>query len=223
MDAGISAQDLREILAYVAEKIRSAESNLNSLDSAIGDGDHGITMRIGFDAIHKRISELDDGARIETILNEAGMAFLNAAGGAIGVILAKMLMAGGAALKDCDRIGPSEFSVLLAEMQSSAAQTGKAKPGDKTILDAVYAASEAARLSEESNENLSNLVSKCADSAERAAQETSGLVCRVGRASRLGDRARGHADPGATSFGVIMRAFSTWIGQKEIAGGIPER
>jgi len=207
----IGPQDLREILAYAAAKIAQEEGRLNALDSAIGDGDHGITMRIGFEAVRKRVNELDSGAGLHTVLNEAGMAFMGATGGAIGVILARMLMASGAALRDREELGPSELKILLNSMESAVAQTGKAKPGDKTILDAVHAANESLAMLSNSDQNLVKMLSRAAASAEEAAQDTASMVCRVGRASRLGERALGHADPGATSFALILKAILEWM------------
>src|SRR5579863_9295664 len=107
--AGITPTGLRQLLAFVAEAIARAEPSLNALDAAIGDGDHGITMRIGFGAVKTRIAKLPDASEIDVILRESGMAFMGATGGAIGVLLGKMLMAAGAALKGRPEIGPDEF------------------------------------------------------------------------------------------------------------------
>ena len=82
----ITAQELRTILRRVAQRIAEQESYLNSLDAAIGDGDHGITMRLGIQAIIGKLSELDSQAGVDVICREAGVAFMNASGGAIGVI-----------------------------------------------------------------------------------------------------------------------------------------
>jgi len=97
--ATITARDLRQMLAFVGDAITNEEARLNALDAAIGDGDHGITMRVGFNAIHTRVSGLPTAAGIDAVLREAGMAFMGATGGAIGVLFGKMLMAAGAALE----------------------------------------------------------------------------------------------------------------------------
>src|SRR5207248_2578822 len=114
-----------------------------SLDAAIGDGDHGITMRVGFSALISKISGLPDGTGIDALLKEAGLAFMGSTGGAIGVLFGKMLMAGGARLKGCQEVGPAEFRALVESMETALSGAGKAKPGDKTILDAVHAAHKA--------------------------------------------------------------------------------
>jgi len=91
--------------------------------------------------------------------------------------------------------------------------TGKVKVGDKTILDAVHAANHAVSDPDTPEMDLACMVSKAATAAEKAAQDTAGFICRVGRASRLGARTLGCPDPGATSFGIILRAMADWSAQ----------
>jgi dihydroxyacetone kinase-like protein len=220
MDANkkIHPKELREILFFVAQAIAEEESALNALDSAIGDGDHGITMRLGFQAVAHRLSSLPSDAGIDVMLGESGRAFMGATGGAIGVILGKMLSAGMVTLKGCASIGPSELAAWLSSMESAVANSGKARPGDKTIMDSVHAASESASRSLRRGEPLEDMVASAAQAAETAAQNTANMVCRVGRASRLGERSLGHPDPGAVSFAIILGATSRWLKQHARCG-----
>lgn len=215
MDAnqGITAQELRTALCFVAERIEKEEAQLTALDSAIGDGDHGITMRIGFQAVKSRVSSLPEDAGIDVTFGEAGRAFMGCTGGAIGVILGKMLAAGKSALKGCASIGPAELAQWLRAMALAVATTGKARPGDKTILDSLHAAAESAYQSRAAGGTLKEIASQAASAAETAAKNTADMVCKVGRASRLGERSLGHPDPGAVSFAIILRAISDWIEQ----------
>jgi dihydroxyacetone kinase phosphoprotein-dependent L subunit len=215
----ITAQDLRSVLSRVAQKIAERESYLNSLDAATGDGDHGITMRLGFQAVVRKLSELDSQAGMDVIWREAGMAFMGASGGAIGVILGKMLMAGGNSLRGAQHLGAPEFRNMLGAMETAIANAGKAKPGDKTILDAVHGANLALAGPEATTDDLPLLVSQAAQAAKRAAQDTAGMVCRVGRASRLGDRTLGCPDPGAVSFSLILGEMAEWLGERQASFG----
>jgi phosphoenolpyruvate---glycerone phosphotransferase subunit DhaL len=217
--APITPADLRLLLAFVAEAIARKEAELNALDAAIGDGDHGITMRIGFTAVNAKINGLPEVAGIDAILRESGMAFMGATGGAIGVLLGKMLMAAGAALKGCPAIGPAEFRILLDSMESALASAGNARPGDKTMLDAVHAANEAVKAEEVSRGELVTLLAQAARAAQRAAQDTAQMLPQAGRASRLGERALGHPDPGAVSFSVLLAAMAEWAQQTSRPGG----
>jgi dihydroxyacetone kinase phosphoprotein-dependent L subunit len=207
----ITARDFRQMLAFAGEAITKEEARLNALDAAIGDGDHGITMRVGFNAIHARVSALPGTAGIDAVLREAGMAFMGSAGGAVGVLFGRMLIAAGAALKGHVEIAPAEFKALLESMETALAAAGKAKPGDKTMLDPVHAANQAVLELGNSPPELAMLLTLASEAAHKAAESTAGMVARAGRASRLGDRALGHPDPGAVSFSIVMGAMAEWM------------
>ncbi len=204
----ISAQDFREMMVFAGGRITQEEAHLNSLDAAVGDGDHGITMQLGFEAVVRELGELDAQAGIDRVLDEAGKAFMAATGGASGVVFGKMFMAGARLLKGTQQFGPREFKSLLMGMESSVASAGKVKPGDKTVLDAVASARQSIT---ESENTLLEAFTKAATAAEAAAQGTANMICRVGRASRLGERSLGHPDPGAVSFAIILRAMADWL------------
>lgn len=209
--AAIDAPNLKRMLIFVGDEIIRQEAELNALDAAAGDGDHGITMRAGFEAVKEKLAELDAAAPIETILRESGSAFLGATGGAIGVILGKMLMAGGKALRGVQEIRAPEFVLLLNSIENSVAVTGKVKPGDRTILDSIHAAAAAVSAEDAASKDLLAVVEPAASAAQEAAKSTADMLCRVGRASRLGPRALGHPDAGATSFAIMLQASREWI------------
>ena len=204
----IKAADLRAMLAYVAETLVREEAYLTSLDSAIGDGDHGITMRVGFAAIKNKVGGLADGAGIDAILREAGLAFM----------LGKMLMAAGSAVKGQTEIGAAEFRTVLSSMETALVAAGKAKPGDKTLLDAVHGANEALANPAE-DQSLQAALKIAGEGARRGAESTAQMPARVGRSSRLGDRALGNPDPGATSFSIILRAMAEWVEKQSASAG----
>lgn len=215
--ASISAIDLRQMLNFVGRKIIAQDAYLNSLDAALGDGDHGITMRLGFQAIAEALGKLDPAAGLDLIFRTAGMSFISATGGAIGVIFGKMLISGAAPLRGVERFGPVEFKILLREMELAVMNTGKAKVGDKTILDALHAANQATSSPDTQDVNdMALVVSQAAQAAEKAAQDTAGMICQVGRASRLGARSLGCPDPGAVSFGIVLRAMADWLAAAEL-------
>lgn len=207
----IGAMELREILLFVSEVVSKEESRLNALDAAIGDGDHGITVRVGFQAVRKSIENTPDCKNIATILGNAGRAFMGATGGAIGIIFGRMLTCGEEALKGRETLGAVELKCWLDAMESTITAVGKAKPGDKTILDAVHAASEAVSTSIVQKDHLTGAIAAASQAAEQAASDTANMLCKVGRASRLGDRVLGHPDPGAVTFSIVMNSFRRWL------------
>ena len=114
----LDGRALKEALAFAADRFAREEHRLNDLDGAIGDGDHGITMRIGFDAIRAAVAPLDDSTAPGAILRKAGMAFMGATGGAIGVIFGKALRARGRRSEERREIGPAEFAAVLQSMET---------------------------------------------------------------------------------------------------------
>ena len=207
----INASDLCKMIACVADNMAREETYLTTLDSAIGDGDHGITMRLGFQAVREKVNGLAEGTGMDAILREAGFAFMGATGGAIGVLLGKMLMAAGAGLKGKQEIGAAEFRTLLSTMETALVAAGKAKPGDKTLLDAVHAANQA--LAADPPQDLLSTLRNASEGARRGAESTAQMPARIGRSSRLGDRALGHPDPGASSFYIILRSMTEFVEQ----------
>jgi phosphoenolpyruvate---glycerone phosphotransferase subunit DhaL len=201
--SALSAQDLRNALTFAAARFCQEESRLCALDAAIGDGDHGITMRLGFEAIAAALAELSPSARPDEVFQAAGTAFMGATGGASGIIFGRMFTAAGRALKGQTDLGPVEFMTMLRAMETGVAQAGKAQPGDRTALDAIHAAAAAPLQAD-----LLTTMRIVAAAAEDAAAGTAQMLCKVGRASKLGNRVLGHPDPGATSFGVLLRALA---------------
>ena len=207
----IEIMELREILRFVSEAVTRAESRLNALDAAIGDGDHGITVRVGFQAVRKAIDNTPNDADISTILANAGRAFMNATGGAIGIILGRMLLCGQQVLKGHQTLGVDELKSWLDAMESTITAVGKAKPGDKTILDAVHGAGVAVSMYSAQGSDITEALLAASQGAKQAASETANMLCKVGRASRLGEQVLGHRDPGAVTFSIVMDSFHRWL------------
>lgn len=214
----MTAAEFRNALLHVSDVVQAQEQYLNGLDSAIGDGDHGITMRVGFAAVRKRLSDLPPDAGPDLLLIEAGKSFMRSTGGAIGVILGRALAAAGTAVPGAAQLGTAQFKSCFRAMEKAVADTGKAKPGDKTLLDPLHALNEAFSSLPEETE-IPDLLAAGMAAAEQAAQATANLPCRIGRASRLGDRALGHPDPGAVSFALIVRALAESASQQSQATG----
>lgn len=203
---GMNSTGIRQLLAAAAEALAREESRLNALDSAIGDGDHGITMRIGFEAVKQSLELLPPDSLPGQILTASGRTFMDSTGGAIGILLGRALTASGEAIHGRRTVGTPEWKLCFQAMEQAVASTGRAKPGDKTMLDAIHAVNQT--LSTMEDVESPELLRRAADAAERAAEATASMRCQMGRASRLGDRALGHPDPGAVSFSVMTRALA---------------
>jgi phosphoenolpyruvate---glycerone phosphotransferase subunit DhaL len=201
----ISAQDWIHVWSQVAVRVEAEKDRLNELDGAIGDGDHGVTMTIGYRSLRQSLVGLEDGVTIDRVFQTAGQAFLLAAGGAVGPLIGTMLSDTGEAFKGRVTFGAEEAVWMLEIMEEALVRRGKARPGDKTMLDALHPAVVAARAAE--GEDMVEIFRRAADAAFLGAEATSGMISKLGRSSRLGERSLGHVDPGAASMALTLRAL----------------
>jgi dihydroxyacetone kinase phosphoprotein-dependent L subunit len=203
----LTATDWIRIFLDIKDAIEANKDRLNELDGAAGDGDHGITMSIGFRAVCEALDKLGDDPAIDQVFTIAGRSFLAASGGAIGPLIGTMWTDAGKALAGHPRFGAAECRDFLERMENAVVRRGHAKPGDKTMLDALHPAVEAV-LNLDGEESVATMLDCAAAAALRGAQGTAAMVARVGRSSRLGERSLGHEDAGANSVAIILRAMA---------------
>ena len=201
----ISAQDWSRVLNHVALRVEAEKDRLNELDGAIGDGDHGVTMAIGFRAVRQSLADLKGDFTIDLVFQTAGQAFLSAAGGAVGPLIGSMLSETGKSFKGRVTFGAEEAVWMLETMEQALVRRGKAQLGDKTMLDALHPAVVASHAAE--GEDLIEIFHRAADAAAIGARTTAGMISRRGRSSRLGERTLGHEDAGANSIALILRCL----------------
>ncbi len=197
--AAIAQQCLERALAA----IEAAEDELARLDAVAGDGDHGAGMVRGFRAA----VEARAGGSAHRVLAEAGTAFANAAGGASGALVGTLISTIGQSLPEGEVDAQAMHQSLQAGL-NMVTRLGKAKVGDKTMIDAldpfVRAYGEAAA----QGASLAEAWSRALPAAEQGMRSTADMVSKRGRSSRLGERSRGHLDPGAVSITYVLRAVN---------------
>ena len=81
---------------------------------------------------------------------------------------------------------------------------GKAEVGDKTLVDALSPAVDAAKQVAADDGSAAEALAKAAEAANEGRDATIEMVARRGRASYLGERSKGHQDPGATSMALLV-------------------
>lgn len=211
----LTAHDWIDIFGKICDAVESAKGRLNELDGAIGDGDHGVTMSIGLRAVKGALGSLGDQANLEQVFKTAGQSFMTAAGGAIGALVGTMWTDTGKVLAGQTTFGPVECRQMLDTMEAAVVRRGKAKLGDKTLLDALHPAVLAAK--EVKEDDLTAILQAVAESAEAGAQSTTNMISRLGRSSRLGNRTLGHQDAGATSLALMLGTVRDAVRTKEVA------
>lgn len=208
MGATISAAQVRAGLVAMAEALAAQADALNALDAAIGDGDMGVTMRLGTQGVLNELATLGD-ADPATLLLRSGMAFNRTAASTIGALIAT---AGMAAAKEVKGATDLDLAAVIRATNAAAAAIsarGKAQRGDKTLLDALLPAADA--LARAAQDGVSPLEAGqlALAAAEAGLEETVALRSKVGRAGWVGDRTIGQPDPGATAVVIAIRALVT--------------
>jgi dihydroxyacetone kinase-like protein len=194
----------------VSSVIERDKDRLSVLDGEIGDGDHGVTMAMGWNAVAAQVAQLPAESSIQQICNSAAKAFITV-GGSAGPLWATALMRGGASAKDKQSLDRDGFVAFLAAACRGMEERGKAQRGDKTMLDAFLPAVEAAEAAKAEGRSLAECLDAAASAAEAGAAATAQFVAKLGRASRLGERSLGHVDPGAASAALIIRALANGV------------
>jgi dihydroxyacetone kinase-like protein len=189
-----------------AAAIEAEADHLTQLDSAIGDGDHGVNMTRGMRAVLAALAENGDVTAPGKRLILAGKTLVSTVGGASGPLWGTALRRAGRSLGDGELDGPALVAALEAAL-AGIQELGAAEPGDKTMVDALGPAVETLRERLDGGEPLADALGKAADAAEAGARATTPMQARKGRASYLGERSVGHQDPGATSTALIVRAL----------------
>jgi dihydroxyacetone kinase len=201
---------LRAAILAAADAIDEARAELGALDGAAGDGDHGMTMSIGARNVRRRFAMLPEAATDADVVRAASTA-MGGVGGAIGPLYAAALGAVAAELDGATGTGAGAEVARVRRIAQVAEEAivrlGHAAVGDKTILDAIHPLVESLRGAEAAGRPLDDALEAAVGAAEDGVTETAGMVARIGRASRLGERSRGQPDAGARSFAIIVRAL----------------
>ncbi|HTJ33661.1 MAG TPA: dihydroxyacetone kinase subunit DhaL [Dactylosporangium sp.] len=195
----------RAWIAAVAESVRAEADRLTDLDAAIGDGDHGINLRRGFDAAVAALDSFEGGGAGD-VLGKTGTTLLSKVGGASGPLYGTLFRALGKTLRQ-----EGSFAEGLQAGLDGIQQLGKAVVGDKTLVDALAPAVSA--YASAAGDGEAAAARAAADAAAEGARATVPLQARKGRASYLGERSIGHPDPGATSTALVLAALADVTGR----------
>ena len=190
------------VIKDIAARIEEQWQFLTDLDAAIGDGDHGINLHRGFEAVLTKLPEDKD---IGTILKTVGMTLVSTVGGASGPLYGTAYMKMGMKLAGKEEITEAELLDALKEADGGIKMRGHAERGEKTMLDAFEPALEALEAGFATGD-VKAAWDNAVKSAEEGVEYTKTIIATKGRASYLGERSIGHQDPGATSITLMLKA-----------------
>ena len=207
---GLSAPDVLAFVERAAATLVRHEALLDRLDAALGDGDHGSNMVAGFSAAVPvaRAALVEHPDDVGELLRRLGHTLVGSVGGASGPLYGTALIEAGFALAGQATSGPADLATALEAARAGLIRRGRCAVGDKTILDALDPAVRALRAGADASLPLGSCVAAAAAAAAGGMRATIPLVARRGLALRLGERSRGHRDPGATSCFLMLHAMA---------------
>lgn len=195
------------IIEGMAKKIEAEKDYLTQLDNEIGDGDHGINLARGFQAVEKKLPSLA-GGDIGALLKGVGMQLVSTVGGASGPLYGTAFMKAGMACKGLTELDGPQFVKALEAAVDGIKMRGKATEGEKTMLDALCPALKVMQEEVAAGKSLKEALQDAVAAVEKGVEYTKTIIATKGRASYLGERSLGHQDPGATSSLYLLQVLA---------------
>ncbi|MCP4577774.1 MAG: dihydroxyacetone kinase subunit L [Deltaproteobacteria bacterium] len=204
-----------ELIREVQTAYEASASEIEKLDQAIGDGDHVFNMKRGIQAILLKDEELVS-LKPGDALNKIGMILLSSIGGAAGPLFASMFMGMAKVAGSSDIKNVKTVAEMFASGVQLVKQRGKADVGDKTMMDVLIPVSTLfSGLVERGDLSKNEMLRQLMAEAERGMLSTKDIAATKGRASYLGERAKGHIDPGAKSCQLILFTICNYLINRE--------
>lgn len=194
----IDAVALRSLIDEVCAEVIANADAMTALDQAIGDGDHGLNMKRGFEAVRDQSAVLAE-KPLPDALRQLGTTLVMKVGGASGPLYGTLFMTLGKELPPTPAI--PDLARALGVAIDAIRRLGKSEAGHKTMLDVLIPVQSLL------TEGGVDIGTRVAAQAQACAQATAPLRAIRGRASFLGDRSIGHVDPGAYSAALIIGAI----------------
>jgi len=201
-----TVKDIKTLIAKVYTSVNENIDYLGDLDGKSGDGDLGISMEAAFKALYNT-SKVYDGTDIGVMLLKLAKDCNKAAPSTMGTLIASGIMALAKYSKGKSTLKEDEIVNLPRIFAEAIMSRGKAKLGDKTILDALLPLCDAVETTYAQTSDLKKSFQIGAEAAEKATEATKGMRAKIGRAKWLGERAAEHTDAGATLCTIIAKAL----------------
>jgi dihydroxyacetone kinase-like protein len=200
----IDLEAVKRLLIAAADRVIGHRDALTKADQAIGDGDHGVGMERGFVAARQAI--LTKPAQTAgDVFKNVGLAVLGQSGGASGAVFGTFFIGAGKPLSQPSLDASGYAAALVAGLEAVRAR-GKAKPGDKTMVDALAAA--IAAVTAAPSQDLCAVAMTAAAGARAGSDATKDMVASTGKAKTLGARSLGHVDPGSITLALVLQGFA---------------
>ena len=209
--AQLTVKEAQEMFIYVSNKIIESKDILTQADKAIGDGDHGIGIARGFEAVGQKL-KTQSFTSIGELFKSIGMTLMTSIGGAAGAVFGTLFRGAGKNTGDQAELDSQTLTLALQDGLQAVKDRGKAKPGDKTMVDALEPA--AVKSAELNAAPLDEALMEISEAARQGMEKTKEMVATLGKAKPLGERSLGHADPGSVSTYLILKFMLEFVSEQ---------
>ncbi|MDZ7838860.1 MAG: dihydroxyacetone kinase subunit DhaL [Actinomycetota bacterium] len=205
-------ENLIGIIQAISNKLIDAEKMLTELDSSVGDADCGIGVKRGFTAVKDSLDQLYS-MELGDILKKVGFTLAYTIGGTSGAMLGTGFLEAGKSIADRTEIGSQDLADALEAANTVIKRRGgNTQVGDKTLIDALEPAVESIKSSAARKDaGMVQIIEQAYQAAKQGSDSTIDLIAKKGRASYLGERSKGHRDPGSVVIYLIFEAALEYL------------
>lgn len=198
---------LKKMLENILISMNEAKEELITLDASMGDGDLGLTMCTGFQTIFEEFDNITEDD-LGKLLIKLGMKMNSTVPSTMGTLIATCMIKAGTAAKAKQELTLNDLAVMAQAAVNGIMQYGKSKPGDKTMLDALYPASIAIKKAADEGKSIAFAQQAAYEAACQGVKNTKNLQSVHGRAAYYNEKSIGQQDPGATAVMYIFRGIA---------------
>ena len=207
MGQSLTGEDFVAGIERAAHKALSITDTLNELDGAMGDGDTGVSVAKGANGILEHIKANPPGDDLGKWLAGVGMAYNRVAPSTMGALIATALMRAGKEAMGTPSVDVNTLAKMLGAANLGIQERGKAKPGDKTLVDALHPAAEAFANAIQNGSSLHKACTAMLEAARHGRDAATPLRSMIGRANWVGGT-EGKLDPGCVLLVTILEALA---------------
>lgn len=205
----LTRDDLPLLMAQIADRFAAERDALIALDGKVGDSDLGLTMAKGFAAARDMVADqAAAGADIATQLKQAGAAINKAAPSTMGTLMATGFLRGGKALDGAEVMDTDGLAAFWTAFAEGVAQRGKARPGDKTVLDVLQPIADTLSAQAAAGADEATALHAATQAGAQALEATKDMVAQHGKAAAFQEKTRGLQDAGGTVAAILIAEFS---------------
>ncbi len=209
---------IKRIMKSIVKELEEKRDYLNRLDGEIGDGDHGRTITNAFKKAEEVLLESESGREDEVRLSDKhadlgillkgiGRTIAFSTGAAAGPLYGTALIEVGKVIEGKEELQLEDWVKLVEAAEQGIIKRGRGRVGEKTMLDTLHPMVKTLKEMLAQNKPLKEALMRAKQAAQEGMESTREMVSKRGRSSRLGERTRGHIDPGAASTYYIIKAI----------------